>query len=115
MYRMNQSRGITSRQRLDLEAHERILSRRNAVCSSCGETLSDMNMNMQENDCHDNECVCGDYASNDFNHSLAIVYSPEQQWQNLYCEEEGFMEGTLFKELNKPFYGPKCGGGSFRE
>lgn len=113
MYRMNQSRGITSRQRMEMEAHERILNRRNAMCESCGDSHADMDSH--DNSCQHDNCACGDYSANDFNHTLAMVYSPVQEWQNLYCEEEGFMEGTIFKELNKPFYGPKCTGGSCRE
>lgn len=42
--------------------------------------------------------------------ALAMFYFPLQNWQDLYCEEEGLVHGTIFKELNKPFYGPKCGG-----
>ena len=43
---------------------------------------------------------------------LAMVYSPVQSWQNVYCVEEGFMTGTIFRELDKPFYGPRCHGGN---
>ena len=48
----------------------------------------------------------------EFDFKLAMVYSPEQAWQNLYTVEEGLCAGTIFKELNKPFYGPRCNGGS---
>ncbi|MBR5538822.1 MAG: spore coat associated protein CotJA [Clostridia bacterium] len=41
-----------------------------------------------------------------------MVYPPEQVWQNIYCVEEGFMVGTIFRELDKPFYGPRCHGGN---
>ena len=37
--------------------------------------------------------------------SLAIVYSPLQEFDNLYCPEEGLCAGTIFKELEKPFWG----------
>ena len=53
-----------------------------------------------------------DTDNTNFNYSLAMVYSPCQEWQNLYCEEEGMMAGTIFKELDKPFYGEKCHGGN---
>ena len=37
--------------------------------------------------------------------SLAMVYSPYQQFRELYEPEEGFSRGTIFRELDKPFYG----------
>ncbi|MBQ8836766.1 MAG: spore coat associated protein CotJA [Clostridia bacterium] len=90
-----------------------MLSRHNATCTSCGENRTESNSKNMNSHCDD--CHCGDYSNNDFNYSLAMVYSPEQEWQNLYCEEEGFMAGTIFKELDKPFYGAKCMGGSCHE
>lgn len=46
--------------------------------------------------------------------SLAIVYSPYQRWnKDLIFIETGLDKGTIFAELDKPFYGYKtCGGGS---
>lgn len=38
---------------------------------------------------------------------LAMVYSPDQEWRELYTDEEALSRGTLFKELDKPFY-PGC-------
>lgn len=43
--------------------------------------------------------------------ALAMVYSPYQAWQNIYCEQDALMRGTIFEELDKPFYGPACMGG----
>ena len=65
-------------------------------------------------------CGCGCQSDGntypaDFNTTLAMVYSPLQEFQNLYCEEEGLMAGTIFRELDKPFYGPKCYGGYHHE
>lgn len=39
---------------------------------------------------------------------LAMAYVPMQQWRNLYDLENGFNEGTLFKELDFPFYPTSC-------
>lgn len=39
---------------------------------------------------------------------LAMAYVPMQQWRNLYDLENGFNEGTLFKELEFPFYPTSC-------
>ena len=36
--------------------------------------------------------------------SLAMVYSPKQYWRKLYTPEDALMHGTLFVELNKPFF-----------
>ena len=37
--------------------------------------------------------------------SLAMVYSPEQIWQEIYPVEKALGRGTLFRELDKPFEG----------
>ncbi len=37
--------------------------------------------------------------------SLAMVYSPIQEWRNLYPINEALRKGTLFAELDKPFRG----------
>ncbi|MBO5788827.1 MAG: spore coat associated protein CotJA [Clostridia bacterium] len=39
--------------------------------------------------------------------SLAMVYSPEQYWGQLYTPEEGLEIGTIFECLNLPF-DPMC-------
>ncbi len=36
---------------------------------------------------------------------LAMAYVPWQKWKNLYEAEKGFCSGTIFQELNLPFYG----------
>ena len=36
---------------------------------------------------------------------LAMVYSPEQEWRDLYESEMGHERGTIFKELEFPFFG----------
>lgn len=57
----------------------------------CGNSRSDMN-----DGCH-NSCLRGS--------SLAMVYSPCQQFDNLYDTAEGLCRGTIFRELDKPFWG----------
>lgn len=37
--------------------------------------------------------------------SLAMAYMPLQQNIKTYSEEQGFMCGTIFPDLNKQFYG----------
>ena len=34
---------------------------------------------------------------------LAMVYMPDQEWRNLYGEDEALCRGTLFSELDFPF------------
>ncbi|MBO7342152.1 MAG: spore coat associated protein CotJA [Clostridia bacterium] len=36
---------------------------------------------------------------------LAMVYSPAQEWRDLYDNEMGHGRGTIFKELEFPFLG----------
>ena len=41
----------------------------------------------------------------------AMAYVPFQPYQPEMCKPVlGYENGTLFKALHKPFYGPKCGG-----
>ena len=68
----------------------------------------------RENQIEENECSFN-YDNSDFDYSLAMLYSPYQEWQNIYCLEKGFAAGTIFKELDKTFYGPKCHGGDCYE
>ena len=36
---------------------------------------------------------------------LAMAYVPWQIWQDIYAAETGLHKGTIFKELDKPFFG----------
>lgn len=40
--------------------------------------------------------------------SLAMVYAVEQAWQSIYDPEIALVNGTIFEELNKPFYPTGC-------
>ena len=42
--------------------------------------------------------------------SLAMVYSPAQEWRGLYSVDEALHKGTLFTELDKPFSGRTLSG-----
>ncbi len=37
--------------------------------------------------------------------SLAMAYIPMQQFKDLYDKDYAFQAGTIFKELDLPFYG----------
>ncbi len=41
--------------------------------------------------------------------SLAMMYVPYQRFERLYGEEKALLRGTLFEELDLPFYGGKRG------
>ena len=41
--------------------------------------------------------------------SLAMAYVPYQRFENLYDEDKALERGTLFKDLDLPFYGGKRG------
>ena len=47
----------------------------------------------------------------EMNYKLAMVYSPYQEWQNIYNGEKALENGTIFAELDKPFMGYKCNRG----
>lgn len=36
---------------------------------------------------------------------IGMTYVPMQQWRELYQPDEGFHQGTIFKELDYPFLG----------
>ena len=36
-----------------------------------------------------------------------MVYSPCQEFAGIYAPEEGLCRGTVFMELEKPFYGAR--------
>ena len=42
---------------------------------------------------------------------LGTVYSPCQEWRNLYSPTKALSRGTLFSELDMPFEGKNCNGG----
>ena len=36
--------------------------------------------------------------------SLAMVYSPYQSWQDIYEPQKGLCRGTIFAQLDKPWF-----------
>lgn len=53
--------------------------------------------------------ACSEGTGNPLMPALAMVYSPEQEWRSLVepCAT-ALAEGTLFRELIKPFEGGSC-------
>lgn len=121
MYRMNYNNCSSPRDRLDESLLTRVAEQRRSSCRGnnqarniergCGCNQASEAYE-RENSC---SCEHDNYNNDEFDYSLAMVYSPHQEWQNIYCEEEGLAAGTIFKELDKPFYGPKCHGGNCYE
>ena len=60
-------------------------------------------------DADDRPCDCGHKWENPslYGNPLAIVYSPVQEFEDLHELDDGFMAGTVFKKLDKPF-APGC-------
>lgn len=46
--------------------------------------------------------------------SLAIVYSPDHEFKNMYDVDTALERATLFKALDKPFMGTTVSGGNCR-
>lgn len=40
---------------------------------------------------------------------IAMAYVPMQKWNDVYTENDALCRGTLFPELDKPFYGKFTG------
>lgn len=92
-------------------APKRISERREYYCPA--------NSNVtEENDCSDkcegivSECGCGSCVGFTSPHlhgaPLGMVYSPHQQWENIYEAETGLSRGTIFKCLDFPFMHAGC-------
>ena len=114
MYDTNQY-GMAPRDRLDPRLFDRSASvsaepqRRAAPACACGESLAAReNAAPRMEQPADTSCVP---TADDRMPALAMVYAPQQSWQNIYCEEDALTRGTIFAELDKPFYGPGCTGG----
>lgn len=52
----------------------------------------------------------GSYTRGNTYPSLAMVYSPFQEFENLYEPEEALTRGSLFVDLDLPFEAYCCGG-----
>ena len=79
----------------------------NRTISSCGSehrSSCSRNSSSGSNSCGNGECIIDRRLEN---FSLAMVYCPDQEWRELYTEDEVLSHGTLFKELDLPFY-PAC-------
>lgn len=100
----------------------RYVGRRYNGCSSC-DTAQPMSVTdcgcearMRDADCgcearvRDADCGCENTAvfTNCPDQVLAMAYVPFQRFGDVYEVERGFIAGTLFAELDKPFKGGRC-------
>lgn len=69
--------------------------------NSRGMQSEDMNLNSKPLSCYDNE----DMNENIEVMPIAMAYVPWQQWREIYDSKDGFRRGTIFRELDLPFYG----------
>lgn len=53
-------------------------------------------------------CFASEYHGDQNMPALAMLYSPWQQWVDVYDAKKGLMYGTIFKELNQPFLEGAC-------
>ena len=51
-------------------------------------------------ECAKKNCLSG--------YPIAMSYTPDQEWKDLFEIEEALYHGTIFRELELPFY-PSCG------
>lgn len=62
------------------------------------------------------DCTCRSTANSSYKaarselHPLAMVYSAQQSFDGLYCDDEAMQKGTLFSSLYFPFEAYCCGG-----
>ena len=79
-----------------------VRSRRNMPEGTCCERAGEARMDMtdipstDEESCAKKSCLSG--------YSLAMAYTPTQEWKGLYNDDDAMQHGTIFSELYKPFY-----------
>ena len=55
-----------------------------------------------------NNMNCNYSRCNRTNMNIAMAYVPWQEFRNLDNFKCGYIAGTIFKDLNKPFMGDRC-------
>lgn len=66
------------------------------------------NRNRQRSCRNTDYAVTEDCVTKSENYSLVMAYVPMQKFGNLFDLDEGFCEGTIFKDLRFPFYPTPC-------
>lgn len=79
--------------------------------SSCGCSCGSLPMQTTESTCAITDCFCHNEIGCIEERPLGMAYVPIQQWQHVSCSSDGLLNGTIFKELVKPFYCTQCSKG----
>lgn len=87
-----------SSQRADYEQFSRFLGLNNNQTPRREERPS------YNTDTENQNCACTN------NTHLAMVYPVQQEWCDIYDAEIALINGTIFNQLNKPFYPTGCSG-----
>ena len=112
----------TPRELIDDDMLERILNEENITCCSYGDRGGNL-ANRTQTRCQMRSRVearqeslrpdypeatpCNEGCGKDnclASYPLAMAYTPDQKWQNLYSDEDSLSHGTMFAELYKSFY-----------
>ena len=87
-----------------MEHHENLCPLFGGGVRSCRRRCGSANEQASESGCHENgACVSGNDPL--VGRPLAMVYSPEQAFDDLFEPEEGLARGTVFAALEFPFEG----------
>ena len=89
--------GFRGSQRADYEQFSRFLGLNNQT------PRREERPSYNQND-ENNSCACTN------NTHLAMVYPVKQEWCDIYDIEIALVNGTIFNQLNKPFYPTGCSG-----
>ena len=90
--------GYRGSQRADYEQFSKFLGLNNRQSPRMEERPS------YNNDSDNHNCACVN------NIHLAMVYPVKQEWCDIYDVEIALINGTIFNQLNKPFYPTGCSG-----
>ena len=93
---------------------EHTLNRLSNSCSAIPQRNPRLNIPVADGNGNGGACGCARCCGSTwglYEYPLGTVYSPCQEWRNLYSPTNALLRGTLFSELDLPFEGNNCGGG----
>ena len=77
-------------------------------CSRNRNQIQSRRESQQNEPCPETACISGKGVPTLQGLSLAMVYSPNQDWEGILEPEEALMNGTLFSGLLFPWYPSRC-------
>ena len=91
----------------DRRCDYQMMPRRENAVTGNGNTAGGCHDHSDHTDHHHGEIgntyPCGENGVHE--RALAMVYAPVQHWRNAYDPQTALSRGTLFRELDMPFYG----------